>query len=66
MAYPGDPVIILAYAWVDEETAKRMRPVVVRVDENNRITNISGSAEQDFNPGDVIPGPDRSESAKST
>ena len=65
IAYPGDPVIILAYAWVDEETAKRMRPVVVRVDENNRITNISGSAEQVFNPGDVIPGPDRSESAKS-
>jgi aspartate 1-decarboxylase len=45
LAYPGDRVIILAYAWVDEETAKRMRPVVVRVDDDNRIVECAGSIE---------------------
>ncbi len=33
----GDPVIILAFASVDETEARRWKPVVVIVDEKNRI-----------------------------
>ena len=32
----GDKVIILAYCAVDEEEARRLRPIVVHVDEQNR------------------------------
>ncbi|MBU4271947.1 MAG: aspartate 1-decarboxylase [Planctomycetes bacterium] len=32
----GDKVIILAYCAVDEEEARRLRPIVVHVDERNR------------------------------
>jgi aspartate 1-decarboxylase len=33
----GDLVIILSYTWMETETANRHQPVVVHVDENNRI-----------------------------
>jgi aspartate 1-decarboxylase len=34
---PGDQVVILAYAAVTEEEARRMKPTVVHVDGKNRI-----------------------------
>jgi aspartate 1-decarboxylase len=45
LAYPDDRVIILAYAWVDEETAKRMQPVVIQVDDDNHIIKTIQSTE---------------------
>ena len=33
----GDQVVILAYAAVAEEEARRLKPTIVHVDENNRI-----------------------------
>ena len=33
----GDTVIIIAYAWMDEEKARTYKPSVVFPDENNRI-----------------------------
>jgi aspartate 1-decarboxylase len=33
----GDLIIVLSYAWMETETAKRHQPAVVRVDENNRV-----------------------------
>ena len=33
---PGDKVIILSTAWVSEDDAKTLKPVVVRVDDKNR------------------------------
>lgn len=34
---PGDKVIIISSIWLEEEKARRHRPVVVKVDDNNRI-----------------------------
>jgi len=37
LVQPGDSVIIIAYAWLDQEEAKTFEPKVVFVDENNKI-----------------------------
>ncbi len=34
---PGDKVVILAYAAATEEEARRLKPIVVHVDDRNRI-----------------------------
>ena len=34
---PGDKVVILAYGAVTDEEARRLKPIVVHVDEKNRI-----------------------------
>ena len=39
-AQPGDTVIIMAYAWMDEAEAKRHKPTVVMVDEKNRVVEV--------------------------
>lgn len=33
----GDPVIVLAYAWLDEDELQDYQPVIILVDERNRI-----------------------------
>jgi aspartate 1-decarboxylase len=38
----GDPVIICAYAQMDEAEALAFRPRVVLVDENNRVKSGAG------------------------
>ncbi|KAA0259194.1 aspartate 1-decarboxylase [Deferribacter autotrophicus] len=37
MVQPGDMVIIVSYGLYDEEELKDLRPVVIQVDEKNRI-----------------------------
>ena len=37
---PGDTVIIMAYAWMDEAEAKSWKPTVVMVDEKNRPVEV--------------------------
>ena len=37
----GDKVIIMAYCSVTEEEARKHKPVVVFVDEENKITEVS-------------------------
>lgn len=37
---PGDRVIVLAYAGVDEKEARTFRPVIVFADANNRVREI--------------------------
>ncbi|MDM7324375.1 MAG: aspartate 1-decarboxylase [Thermus sp.] len=37
---PGDLVILVAYGIFEEEEAKRLKPTVVLVDENNRILEV--------------------------
>lgn len=37
MAQPDDVVIIIAYALVDREEAKKLKPKVILLDENNKI-----------------------------
>ena len=41
LAHPGDIVIIIAYALMDEKEAANHSPRVVFVDENNRITKVA-------------------------
>jgi aspartate 1-decarboxylase len=50
LAHPGDRVIIATFADVEEAEAKVWKPIVVRVDDRNRI--VSG-------PADELPGPQR-------
>ncbi len=38
-ACPGDEVVILSYAMVDEKDARRIKPKIITVDEKNRIKN---------------------------
>ena len=39
-AQPGDIVIIMAYAWMDEAEARNWKPTVVMVDEKNRAVEV--------------------------
>jgi len=45
LVQPGDIVIIMAYAFMDEKEAKQYVPTVVMVDEKNKIRQVRG-AEQ--------------------
>lgn len=38
LVQPGDNIIIIAYSWMTQEEARKMKPKIVFVDENNRIT----------------------------
>ena len=40
MVQPGDKIILMAYADVTPEEAKEMRPTVVFVDDENKVTSI--------------------------
>jgi aspartate 1-decarboxylase len=55
-AQPGDKIIIATFADVDEAETAGWKPIVVRVDEKNRI--IVGPAEE-------IPGPQRATHLKT-
>jgi aspartate 1-decarboxylase len=37
---PGDVVILASYGWMKEKQAKKHRPRIVLLDENNRQTNV--------------------------
>src|ERR1700678_4106219 len=50
LAHPGDMVIIIAYAPVSDEEAASMRPRIVFVDKDNRITALGDDA------ADALPG----------
>lgn len=40
LVQPGDTVIIISYAWMEEKEADEYQPVVVMVGEGNRIAEI--------------------------
>jgi len=40
LVQPGDNVIIIAYAMMDQKEAQEFRPTVVLVDEHNKITGV--------------------------
>lgn len=41
----GDKIIVLAEAWIEREELKGLEPVVVFVDDANRVTGIKSHAE---------------------
>lgn len=46
LIHPGDMVIMIAYALMDEREVATFRPRVVFVDENNRIVDIGDDAAE--------------------
>jgi aspartate 1-decarboxylase len=54
---PGDKIIVLAEAWVDPTEMQDLDPVVVFVDDQNRITEIKRHREisQSDSPMPVLP-----------
>ena len=46
----GDLVIIMNYAAMDDSEAKRWKPIVVHVDENNRVISLGND------PSEPVPG----------
>jgi aspartate 1-decarboxylase len=47
LVHPGDIVLVLTYADYAEEEAQRLRPIVVHVDERNRIKRVDGPVEME-------------------
>lgn len=46
LVQPGDVIIIISYAVMSDEAARTHRPVVVFVDEDNRIARIENGGEK--------------------
>ena len=53
LIHPGDMVIIMSYALMDEAEARTMKPRVVHVDEQNRVVKIGND------PAEPVPGSDQ-------
>lgn len=45
LVQPGDKVIIITYAIVDDKEAKSFKPTVVFLDDNNKIAEIKSAEE---------------------
>ncbi len=50
LVHAGDLVIIMSYVVVDDDEAKRMKPLVVHVDADNRVVKLGN------NPAEPVPG----------
>ena len=46
LVHPGDLVIIMSYAVVDDAEARTLKPRVVHVDEHNRVVKIGNDAAE--------------------
>ena len=46
LVHPGDLVIIMSYAVLDDEEARALEPKVVHVDERNRIVKLGNDAAE--------------------
>src|ERR1700759_1655439 len=53
LVHPNDLVIIMSYAVLDDAEAKALKPVVVHVDEQNRVVKIGND------PAEPVPGSDQ-------
>jgi aspartate 1-decarboxylase len=53
LVHPGDLVIIMSYAIVDDAEARSLRPRIVHVDEHNAIVKIGND------PAEPVPGSDQ-------
>ena len=50
LVHPGDLVIIMSYAVLDEAEARALKPLVVHVDEHNRVVKLGND------PAEPVPG----------
>ena len=46
LVHPGDLVIIISYAMLDDAEARRLQPKIVHVDEENRIVKLGNDAAE--------------------
>ena len=46
LVHPGDLVIIMSYAVLDDGEARALKPLVVHVDEQNRVVKIGNDAAE--------------------
>jgi aspartate 1-decarboxylase len=53
LVHPGDMVIIMSYAMMDDAEARAMKPHVVHVDEQNRVVKVGND------PAEPVPGTDQ-------
>src|SRR6187551_1849248 len=53
LVHPGDLVIIMSYAIMDDAEARALKPHVVHVDANNRVVKIG------YDPAEPVPGSDQ-------
>jgi aspartate 1-decarboxylase len=53
LVHPGDLVILISYAQVDDAAARAMRPRIVHVDSDNRIAELGSDASRPGPVGDV-------------
>ena len=53
LVHPGDLVILMSYAVLDDAEAKALKPLVVHVDEQNRVVKIGND------PAEPVPGTDQ-------
>ncbi len=54
---PGDLVILISYAQVDDAEARSLRPAVVHVDAHNRIVGRGTDPSEPVPGGDAVRGP---------
>lgn len=59
LVHPGDLVIIISYAQVDDAEARALRPQVVHVDRENRIVALGAD------PSEPVPGGDTERSPQA-
>ncbi len=52
LVHPGDLVILISYAQMDDELARRYQPRIVHVDRDNRIVELG------HDPAEAVPGID--------
>ena len=56
LVHPDDLVIIMSYAVLDEAEARALRPLVVHVDERNRVVKIGNDAAEPVPGSDQLRG----------
>lgn len=56
LVHTGDLVILIAYAQMDDETARSYQPRIVHVDEHNRIVNLGQDAAEPADPTNQMRG----------
>jgi len=56
LVHPGDLVIIMSYAMLDDAEARALKPLVVHVDERNRVVKIGNDAAEPVPVSDQVRG----------
>ncbi|MCB5907966.1 aspartate 1-decarboxylase [Streptomyces pinistramenti] len=57
LVHPGDLVILISYAQVDDAEARALRPRVVHVDAGNRIAGVGADASEPAPGSGTVRGP---------